>query len=122
MYIVNRATIYAYQTFTASAGQTAVMQTIDASDYGVPGNAVAVELLLGCRSWGDGGYIAAFDGVDQGVDRIAIYPTALMRNQWGIARGRVELDASQFLLRIRPDSSPIEVIAVIKGYYTDDAP
>jgi hypothetical protein len=117
MYTPSRATIYEYESFSPPAGQRAHIVTADVTAYGYPAEAVAVELLLGCRSWGDGGYVAAYDGNEMSLDRIAVYPTALMRNQWVFGRARVELDDSSFLLRIRPAGNPIEVIAVLKGYY-----
>ena len=40
-------------------------------------------------------------------------------NQWSISRGRVELDGSNLLLRIRPILDFIEVITVLKGYFRE---
>ena len=94
------------------------MITVDVSAYAYPPAAIAVELLLGCRSWGDSAYVAAYDGLTGALDRIALYPTARMRNHWTFISSRVELEDSSFLLRIRPHDEPIEVIAVFKGYYT----
>ncbi len=112
MYTPSRTSIYEYQYFSALT-----RVTVDVTAHGYPAEAVAVELLLGCRSWADGAYVAAYDGVTATADRIAVYPTALMRNQWAIARGRVELEGSSFLLNIRPKGDPIQVIAVLKGYH-----
>ena len=124
MYTPSRVTIYEYSSFLPPSGQTAVQVAVDVTTFGYPAEATAVELLLGCRSWADGGYVAAYDGtVAQSLDRIAVYPTTLMRNQWSMTRGRVELEGSQFVLRIRPATSePIEVIAVLKGYYVEPPP
>ena len=94
------------------------MITVDVSAHAYPPEAVAVELLLGCRSWVDGACVAAYDGLTGALDRIALYPTALMREHGTFIGGRVELEGSSFLLRIRPHDEPIEVIAVLKGYYT----
>ncbi len=117
MYTPSRTSIYEYETFPPSA-QRAQTITVDVTSYGYPPEAVAVELLLGCRSWGDGAYVVAYDGVSAGIDRIALYPTAPMRDQPAFSRGRVELEGSSFLLTIRHKGEPIEVIAVLKGYYT----
>jgi len=114
MYTPSRTSIYEYQSFSALTHVT-----VDVTAHGYPAEAVAVELLLGCRSWGDGAYVAAYDGLQVSADRIAVYPTALMRNQWAISPGRVELGGSSFTLRIRPVGDPIQVIAVLKGYYTE---
>ncbi len=117
MYTPSRTSIYEYETFSPPSDQRAHMIAVDVSAHGYPPEAVAVELLLGCRSWGDGAYVAAYDGLAAHVDRIALYPTALVRNKWAFTRGRVELEGSSFLLRIRPDGEPVEVIVVLKGYY-----
>jgi hypothetical protein len=116
MYIANPKTVFGYVSFSAITESP-----IDVTDHGYPPEAVAVDLMLGCRSWGDGAYVAAYDGAQMSLDRIAVYPTALMRNQWAISRGRVELEDSKFLVKIRPDGDSIQVIGVLKGYYTADA-
>ena len=113
MYTPSRTSIYKYQYFSALTHGP-----VNVTAHGYPAEAVAVELLLGCRSWGDGGYVAAYDGLQMTADRIAVYPTALIRNQWALSRGRVELEGSRFLLRIRPAGDPIQVIVILKGYYT----
>ena len=119
MYTPSRASIYEYVAFaTPPEPEVAHTISIDVTAYGYPPETVAVELLLGCRSWGDGGYVAAYDGLEVTADRIAVYPTSLMRNHWALSRGRVELEGSSFLLRIRPVGDPVEVIVVLKGYYT----
>jgi hypothetical protein len=118
MYTPSRIAIYGTKSFAVPQSGVAHTVTVDVTQYGYPPDAVAVELLLGCRSWTDGAYAAAYDGTTASVDRIAAYPTALMRNQWGFARCRVELEGSRFLLRIRPEDEMIEVIAVLKGYYS----
>jgi hypothetical protein len=119
MYTPSRASIYEYEVFPLIEGQRHQDVMVNVSSYGFPPEAVAVELLLGCCSWTDGSYVAAFDGVTGGLDRIAVYPTAQIRNQWTISRGRVELEGSKFLLRIRPVQEPVQVIAVLKGYFTE---
>jgi hypothetical protein len=119
MYTSNRASIYEYEVFPLIEGQKHQDVTVDVTSYGFPPEALAVELLLGCRSWTDGSYVAAFDGATGGLDRIAVYPTALIRNQWSISRGRVELEGSSFLLRVRPVGDSIQVIAILKGYFTE---
>ncbi len=119
MYTPSRTSVYEYQSFSPiSKSVVAHMITVDVTTNGYPSEAVAVELLLGCRSWADGAYVAAYDGVTASLDRIAVYPSTPMRNQWAITSGRVELESSSFLLRIRPVGEPIEVIVVLKGYYT----
>jgi len=121
MYTPSPAVIYSYQSFPSPTGQGPQTITVDVNAYGYPAEAVAVELLLGCRSWTDGAYVVAYDGVTGSLDRIAVYPTAPIRNQWAITRGRVELAGSSFLLLVRPTGDPVEVIAVLKGYYTEPA-
>jgi hypothetical protein len=116
MYTPDRKTIYDYATFDAIS-----QSLIDVTAHGYPPEATAVDFVLGCRSWGDGAYVAAYDGAQMSLDRIAVYPTAPIRNQWAITRGRVELEGSKFLVRVRPDGDMIQVIAVLKGYYTADA-
>jgi hypothetical protein len=119
MYTPSRTSIYEYQSFAAPAPpEVAHMTTVDVTAHGYPPEAVAVELLVGCRSWVDGAYVVAYDGLEFSVGSIALYPTASMRNQWAFSRGRVELAGSRFLLRIRPVGEPIEVIVILKGYYT----
>ncbi len=119
MYTPSRASIYEYQTFAPpTPPEMAYTTAVDAAAYGYPPEAVAVELLVGCRSWVDGAYVAAYDGLEIAVGTIAVYPTALMRNQWSFARGRVELTGSSFTLRVRPAGDTIQVIAILKGYYT----
>jgi hypothetical protein len=119
MYTPNRVAVYPYVTFPIPPdGGAAHSVTLDVTAYGYPAEATAVELFVGCRSWVDGAYVAAYDGVTGGLDRTALYVTAPIRNQWTFSRGRVELDGSSFLLWIRPVNEPIEVIAVLKGYYT----
>ncbi|HLB26576.1 MAG TPA: hypothetical protein VJN32_02925 [Dehalococcoidia bacterium] len=116
MYTPSKVSIYEYQSF---APPGPYVSAIDASTHGYPPEAVAVELLVGCRSWVDGAYVAAYDGLESGVGSIAVYPTTPMRNQWSFARGRVELAGSSFTLRIRPTGGDkIQVIVVLKGYYT----
>lgn len=118
MYTPSRAIVYQKESFPPIPGQVAQPISVDVTSHGYPPEAVAVELLLGCRSWGDGAYVVAYDGVTSALDRIAVYPTSLMRNQWALSRARVELEGSSFLLWIRPYELPVEVIAVLKGYYT----
>lgn len=117
MYTPRRATIYANKSFPVPQSEVAHEITVDVTLYGYPVEAVAVELLLGCRSWTDGAYAAAYDGTEVSVDSIAAYTTALMRNQWAFTRARVELEGPGFLLRIRPQDEPVEAIAILKGYY-----
>src|SRR3990172_6922135 len=114
MYTPSKVSIYEYQSF---APPGPYVSAIDATTHGYPPEAVAVELLVGCRSWVDGAYAVAYDGVEFSVGSISLYPTASMRNQWAFSRGRVELAGSSFLLRIRPVGEPIEVIVILKGYY-----
>jgi len=119
MYTPSRATIYELETFLPRApGRGAQTIAIDVTAYGYPAGAEAVELLLGCQSWGDGGYAVAYDGLTAATDRIAAHPTALMRNAFTMTRARVELENSSFLLLIRPVEEPVKIIAVLKGYYT----
>jgi len=119
MYTPNRVAVYPYVTFAVpSGGQAAHVITVDVTAHGYSPEAVAVELFVGCRSWVDGAYVAAYDGVEFSVGNIALYPSAPMRNQWMFSRGRVELANSRFLLRIRPVGEAIEVIVILKGYYT----
>ena len=119
MYTPSKVSVYEYRTFAPPAPPAVAHETtVDVTGYGYPAEAVAVELLVGCRSWVDGAYVAAYDGLDVNVGNIALYPSASMRNQWAFSRARVELASSRFLLRIRPVVEPIEIIVVLKGYYT----
>lgn len=119
MYTPNRVTLYNYKPFSpASASNPAHQVTVNVTSHGYPAGAVALELLVGCRTWDDGAYVAAYDGTQPSADRIAVYTTAQIRNAWTFGRGRVELSNSSFLLRIRPIGEPIEVLVVMKGYYT----
>ena len=119
MYTPSNVSVYEYRTFSPPAPPAVAHETtVDVTGYGYPVGAVAVELLVGCRSWVDGAYVAAYDGLDVNVGNIALYPSASMRNQWAFSRARVELANSRFLLRIRPVGEPIEVIVILKGYYT----
>ena len=119
MYTPSRTSIYEYQSFAPPAPpKAAYVTTLDVTAYGYPPEAVAVELLVGCRSWVDGAYVVAYDGLEASVGSIAVYPMTLMRNQWSFARGRVELAGSSFTLRVRPSGDTIQVIVVLKGYYT----
>jgi hypothetical protein len=119
MYTPIKVSIHEYRSFAPPAPPAVAHETtVDVTGYGYPTEAVAVELLVGCRSWVDGAYVAAYDGVEFSVGNIALYPSASMRNQWMFSRGRVELANSRFLLRIRPVGEPIEVIVILKGYYT----
>ena len=118
MYTPNRVAVYPYVTFAVpSGGQAAHVITVDVTAHGYPPEAVAVELFVGCRSWADGAYVVAYDGLTGGLDRTALYVTAPVRNQWTFSRARVELDGSSFLMWVRPMTEPIEVIVVLKGYY-----
>ena len=118
MYTPNRVAVYPYVTFAVpSGGQAAHVITVDVTAHGYSPEAVAVELFVGCRSWVDGAYVVAYDGVTGGLDRTALYVTAPVRNQWTFSRARVELDGSSFLMWVRPMTEPIEVIVVLKGYY-----
>lgn len=122
MYTPSRVSIYEYETLAPRSGEPAFGATVNVTRYGYPPEATAVELLLGCQSWGDGAYVVAYDGVTDiagRLDRTAVYHTALMRNQWSFSSGRVELENSSFLLWVRPIDEPITVIAVLKGYYTE---
>ena len=119
MYTPSNVSVYEYRTFSPPAPPAVAHETtVDVTGYGYPVGAVAVELLVGCRSWVDGAYVAAYDGLDVNVGNIALYPSASLRNQWAFSRARVELANSRFLLRIRPVVEPIEIIVVLKGYYT----
>src|SRR4030067_2423762 len=116
MYTPSNVSVYEYRTFSPPAPPAVAHETtVDVTGYGYPVGAVAVELLVGCRRWVDGAYVAAYDGLDVNVGNIALYPSESMRNQWAFSRARVELASSRFLLRIRPVVEPIEIIVVLKG-------
>ncbi len=119
MYTPSRVFVYEYESLAPRPGEPAWGGTVDVTRYGYPPEATAVELLLGCQSWGDGAYVVAYDGVTGSLDRTALYPTAPVRNEWAFSRGRVELDGSKFLLWVRPRGEPLIVIAILKGYYTE---
>lgn len=118
MYTPSRVIIYDEYAFHPPSDARAHMITVDVTGQGYPAEAVAVEVLLGCRSWADGAYVSAYDGLEPVTETIAVYPVSPMRNQWAFGRGRVELDASRFMLRVRPNIEDLEVIVVLKGYYT----
>ena len=118
MYAPRNRSIYRSQTFNLPASGDSHSISIDVTAYGYPATATAVDLLVGCRSKGDGAYVAAYDGTTSSVENIAVYPTAPLRQGWNFGRGKVQLSSSRFLLRIRPIGQPVEVIATLKGYYT----
>ena len=117
VYMPRNRAVYWRQSFDPSASGEASQIVIDVGSYGYPTEATAVDLLLGCRSRGDGSYVVAYDGSVGSLDKVAVYPTAPLRNEWCISRGRVQLESSKFLLGIRHRGHPVEVIAILKGYY-----
>jgi hypothetical protein len=117
MYVPRNFSIYQNQTFDLPFSGMAHEIYVDVTTYGYPTKATAVDLMIGCRSRGDGAYVAAFDGTTGGLESIAVYPSAPLRNQWNFGRGRVRLNSSKFLLRIRPIDYPVEIIVTLKGYY-----
>ncbi len=117
MYVPSNRTIYRRQTFGLPASAAAHEVIVDVTAYGYPRKATAVDLHLGCRSRGDGAYVAAVDGTGEDLAEVAVYPTAPLRNEWNFGRGRVQLANSRFRLMIRPMGQPVDVIAILKGYY-----
>jgi N-acetylmuramoyl-L-alanine amidase len=117
VYVPKNRVLYDTKTFAASASGYSINVNVIA--LGFPSQATAVELFVGCRSRGDGAYVAAYDGTSgRLLDRMAVYPTAPLRRDWNFGRGRVQLTGSSFQLRIHPAREPVDVIAVLKGYYT----
>ena len=118
VYAPRNRSIYWNQSFAVPTSGNAHAISVDVRAYGYPSTATAVDLLLGCKSKGDGAYVTAYDGTSGSTESIAIYPTAPLRQGWNFGRGRVQLSNSRFLLRVRPIGQPVEVIATLKGYYT----
>ena len=118
MYAPRNRSIYWNQSFAVPTSGNAHAISVDVRAYGYPSTATAVDLLLGCKSKGDGAYVTAYDGTSGSTESIAIYPTAPLRQGWNFGRGKVQLSNSRFLLRVRPIGQPVEVIATLKGYYT----
>jgi N-acetylmuramoyl-L-alanine amidase len=117
VYVPRNRTIYKNRTFGLPSSGVAHQIYVDVTAYGYPSQATAVDLLLGCRSRGDGAYVAAYDGTTGSLSNAAVYPTAPLRYDWNFGRGRVQLDGSKFLLSVRPIDHPVDVIASLKGYY-----
>ena len=117
VYAPGNRIIYRRQPFAATADGTAHQIVIDVRAYGYPQEATAVDVFVGCRSRGDGSYAAALDGVGGDMDKLAVYPTAPLRNGWSFGRGRVQLQDSKFLLMVRPVGHPVDVIAILKGFF-----
>lgn len=117
VYIPSNRIVYRRQAFGVPASGVAHEIMIDVTAYGYPREATAVDLHVGCRSRGDGAYVAAMDGTGGDLAEVAVYPTAPLRNDWGFGRGRVQLLNSRFLLMVRPMGQPVDVIAILKGYY-----
>ena len=118
VYAPRNRIIYNNHSFAVPASGEFHSISVDVRSYGYPSAATAVDLLLACRSKGDGAYVAAYDGTGSSVENIAVYPTAPLRQGWNFSRGKVQLSSSRFLLRVRPIDQPVEVIATLKGYYT----
>ena len=117
VYIPSDSIIYWRQGFDMPAAGVTQNITIDVGDFGYPSQATAVDLFLGCRSRGDGAFVVAYDGTADRLDRVAIYPTAPLRYDWSFSRGRVQLNGSEFLLKIGHAGYPVDVFAILKGYY-----
>lgn len=118
VFVPNNRTIYQVKTFYAPSSGAAHKILVDVRNFGYPTAATAIDIMIGCRSRGDGSYVAAYDGTLESTTTMALYPTAPVRNEWEFARGRVQLKSSRFLLRIRPKGHPMEVTATMKGYFT----
>jgi len=117
VYVPASRTIYRRQSFGVPRSGVAHQVVVNVTGHGYPSSATAVDLFLGCRSRGDGAYAAAMDGVNGAMDQLAVYPTAPLRNEWNFSRGRVQLSGSKFTLLVRPVGQPVDVIAILKGYY-----
>ena len=117
VYVPVSRTIYRRQPFNVPPSGVAHQIVINVTTHGFPSSATAVDLFLGCRSRGDGAYAAAMDGTGGSMDQLAVYPTAPLRNDWNFSRGRVQLNGSKFTLLVRPMGQPVDVIAILKGYY-----
>lgn len=116
VFVPNNRTIYQNRIFNPTGNTYEI--NVNVTTFGYPSAATAVDLLVGCRSRGDGAYVAAYDGTSgRLLDRVGVYPTAPLRRDWNFGRGRVQLTGSKFQLRVHPASEPVEVIAVLKGYY-----